>query len=166
VTTPPLIERARRWLADETLATVAAGIDGRPAAVGWATVDLERAADEFAADPSFAANVRFAVVPATSLLGASCLVARELLPGGISLALLEPDTEGRLAATLARHGEGPVAVWLSVPDLDAAAAAMHRARIATSASRPGPFGAERLVLGGTIAGPHRLLVQLAGTIRA
>jgi hypothetical protein len=173
VTEPTAIERARRWLADEIMAAQAAGIDGRLAALGWATVDLERAAGEFEADPSLraaasslTADPRFAAAQGTSLLGARCLVARELLPDGVSLALLEPDTEGRLAATLARHGEGPAALWLSVPDLDAAATAMHRAGIATSASRPGPFGPERLVLGGAIAGPHRLAVQLAGTIRA
>ena len=28
------------------------------------------------------------------------------------LLLLEPDTEGRLAATIARHGEGVVAVYV------------------------------------------------------
>lgn len=166
MTEPTAIERARRWLADETLAALAAGIDGRPAALGWATVELERAAGEFAADPTLGANAGFAAAPATSLMGARCLVARDLLPGGVSLALLEPDTEGRLAATLARHGEGPAVLWLAVASLDAAAAALHVAEIATSASRPGPFGPERLVLGGASAGPHRLVVQLAGTIHA
>jgi hypothetical protein len=160
VTEPTPIERARRWLADEILAARAAGIEGRPAALGWATVDHERAAGEFATDMVETAET------ATSLLGARCLVARELLPDGVSLVLLEPATEGRLAATLARHGEGPAALWLSVPDLDAAATAMHLAGIATSASRPGPLGPERLVLGGAIAGPHRLVVQPAVTIRA
>lgn len=169
MTEPAPVDRARRWLVDEILAARAAGIDERPAALGWATVDAERAAGEFATDVAGVgglANKPFATAPPTSLLGARCLVARDLLPDGVSLALLEPSTEGRLAATLARRGEGPAAIWLSVLDLDAAAAAMHRSGVATSASRPGPFGPERLVLGGAIAGPHRLIVQLAGTIRA
>lgn len=160
MTEPAPIERARRWLADEVLAARTSGIDGQPAALGWATVDHERAAAEFATATGFAA------APAAAFLGARCLVARELLPDGVALALLEPDTEGRLAATLARNGEGPAALWLSVPDLDAAATAMHIAGVATSASRPGPFGPERLVLGGATAGPHRLIVQPTGTIRA
>jgi hypothetical protein len=160
VTEPTPIERARGWLAAEILAARTSGIDGRPAALGWATVDHERAVGEFTT------VTRFAAAPATAILGASCLVARELLPDGVALALLEPDTEGRLAAALARHGEGPAVLWLSVPDLDAAAAAMRLVGLSTSANRPGPFGLERLVLGGPIAGPHRLVVQPAGTIHA
>ncbi len=32
-----------------------------------------------------------------------------------ALVLLEPVTEGRLAASLARHGEGPAAAWVGAP---------------------------------------------------
>lgn len=165
MTEPTALARARRWLDIEGPAGEVTGIDWRPAGVGWATVDHERAAGEFALDIG-AADLHFATAPPTSLLGASCLVAHGLLGDGVWLALLEPTTEGRLAASLARHGEGPVALWLSVPDLDAAASALHRAGVATSASRPGPFGPERLVLGGAVAGPHRLVVQVTGTISA
>ena len=67
------------------------------------------------------------------------------------IVLLEPITEGRLAATLARHGESWCATWGSDDENIAQ----------TSAERPGPLGPERLVLGGRPGGPHHLLVSAA-----
>jgi hypothetical protein len=82
-----------------------------PVAVGWATVDLERAIRELAGetrvDPT---TVRSA--PDDEALGA---VAKRLDLADGALLFLEPRTEGGLAAALARHGEGPVAVYLSTP---------------------------------------------------
>jgi ribosomal protein S18 acetylase RimI-like enzyme len=72
-------------------------------AIGWATVDGERAALEWA-------PLRFARAPGDEALGAFAWLST--LEDGIVLALLEPSTEGGLAAALARHGEGPVAVWV------------------------------------------------------
>jgi hypothetical protein len=74
----------------------------RLAALGWATVDAERLAaqlgkpltDEPQADPALGAT--------------GYRVASANLP----LVLLEPVTEGRMAAALARLGEGPVALYL------------------------------------------------------
>ncbi len=75
----------------------------RLAALGWATVDAERLAaaldkpliDEAHDDPA---------------LGATGYgIASASLP----LVLLEPTTEGRIAAALARLGEGPVALYLA-----------------------------------------------------
>ncbi len=79
---------------------------------------------------------------------------------------LEPNTEGRLAASLARHGEGPAAVWLAVGDLPAAVAGLRSTGVATSVEQPGPLGAERLLLDRSIHGLHRLVVERPGTIRA
>lgn len=140
-------------------------IAGRLIALGWATVELERAAMEVGAELRIPAE-RFVGAAATPALGARCRVARGVLPGGASLVLLEPATEGRLAATLARSGEGPAAVWLAVVDLPSAIAALRVAGVETSVERAGPFGAERLVLDRPIHGPHRLLVELARTIHA
>ncbi|MFM2105800.1 MAG: hypothetical protein RL338_832 [Chloroflexota bacterium] len=75
------------------------------AGIGWATVDLERAA---AAWPDRRLH-RGAPEPG---LGATTLVEGGAVPGGIALVLLEPATEGRLAATLARHGEGPAVLYV------------------------------------------------------
>jgi len=137
----------------------------RPIALGWATVELDRAAVELGAALDLPA-ARFVEVDPTPALGARCRIARGVLPTGMTLVLLEPNTEGRLAASLARHGEGPAAVWLAVGDLPAALAGLRSAGLATSVERPGPLGAELLLLDGPIDGPHRLVVERPGTIRA
>lgn len=121
-------------------------------AVGWATVDLERATVELADALGIEAD-RFQTAPDSQALGARCLVAHDVLRDGRPLAILEPATEGRLAASLARLGEGPAAIWI----------------VASTSSRlgaptDGPFGPERLVLDGPAHGPHRLLVGSPGTI--
>jgi hypothetical protein len=126
-------------------------------AVGWATVELDRAVAGFAA--RLAPGTAFAEAADCVHLGARCLVGRlaEPIDGAASVVLMEPATEGRLAATLARHDEGWCATWEDDPSTTPATA--------RSAPRSGPFGTERLVLGGRFDGPHRLLVE-AATIRA
>lgn len=72
------------------------------AALGIATVDRDR----------FGAALPEAVIrPASDdpALGAAASLA---LVGGERLLLLEPSTEGRVAAALARHGEGPIAFYI------------------------------------------------------
>ena len=81
------------------------------AGVGWATVELDRAEAELAEwlageapDPApddVGADPRRAGAPGEAADG---------LPGA-ELVLLEPTTEGRLAASLARDGEGPCALY-------------------------------------------------------
>ena len=136
-------------------------------ALGWATVELDRAADEFAS----------LLVPGTSFLpgqpsvhlGARCRIGRvasmhegELAP---TVILLEASTEGRLAATLARHGEGWCVTWVSATAGTIGATAnpddadLPGTGPLVSALRPGPLGPERLVLRGPIGGPHRLIVS-------
>jgi hypothetical protein len=78
----------------------------------------------------------------------------------VRIVLLEPNTEGRLAASLARFGQEPVVMYLEPvvagEDVRAAAAAVG---ILLSEARPGPFGRGRLVLGGSRWGPHLILVE-------
>ncbi len=134
----------------------------RPSRVvnGWATVDLDRAEADFSsADPSNAtgdATHRSRPVGDDTILGAR---GRLFRPGeGQEMVLLEASTEGRLAAALARYGEGTVARYLLV-DADAA----HRARAAgftLSTEGVGPFGIQRLVLVGPRYGPFLLLAGL------
>ena len=88
---------------------------------------------------------------------ASCQLLR-----GIPLVLLEPSTEGRLAAALARHGEGPTVLYLGPLDpadgpdlLDRLAAS--GVRIRTGASALGPAG---LVVGRPLDGPQLVLVAV------
>jgi len=127
----------------------------RPHAIGWATVELDRAASELARDLGIRAEA-FVEAADSAALGARCRVVVGALPGSLSLVILEPATEGRLAATLARLGEGPTVTWYRTEiDVD----------WGVSGARAGPFGSERLVAGDPIHGPHRLLIGPAtGTI--
>lgn len=129
-----------------------------PLAIGWATVDLDRAARELAS--RLAPGATFEPAPPSEHLGARCRVGRaaDAAGGPPILVLLEPSTEGRLAATLARHGEGWCASWTHEPPLTAGTEAGGDRH---SVLRDGPLGPERLVLGGPVDGPHRLLVAPA-----
>lgn len=158
-------DRLAAFLAAHAGAGTARSITGRAVALGWSTVELDRAAAELGTAFAVPAE-RFLDAADSTALGARCRVGHGVLEGGLSLVLLEPATEGRLAASLARAGEGPVAVWIALADLATVTAAGHAAGVAASAARDGPLGPERLLLDGPIHGPYRLLVELAGTIRA
>jgi hypothetical protein len=133
-----------------------AGSERRVIAVIWATVDVDRVlagiglpAEPLADDP---------------LLGAAVRLVRPL--DGEPIALVEPRTEGLIALTLARSGEGPAGHYVlatsGIPDLVARATA---AGIDLKTADEGPFGPSALVLGGPAAGPHIVLVTYsAGTI--
>jgi hypothetical protein len=126
--------------------------------VGWATVELDRAEAELAhwlageppdpdddlADPHLGARAR--------------VRDADGLPGG-AIVLLEPTTEGRLAASLARDGEGPCALYLWPPGgLDGWVDRAGRRGVTVGVSADGPFGATVLVPIGDAAGPHLLVV--------
>jgi hypothetical protein len=137
-----------------------------PVAVGWATVDLDRMEHDFseAYPGSVGASIE---LPDDSLLGARCRRIEIGVTGVPTLVLLEPSTEGRLAATLARHGEGLAAIWLASPPPPGPATDAGPAPSATARSivADGPFGPEVLLLDGPIHGPHRLVVLVEpGTI--
>ena len=75
--------------------------------LGWATVDTDRAVAELTrAEPEAAP---FEPGVSEALLGGSSLLGRALA-GRVRLVILEPSTESRLAATLARNDEGPAAL--------------------------------------------------------
>jgi hypothetical protein len=132
--------------------TVPADVPGA-LAIGWATVEQERAAGELA--HLLAPGGTFVAAPSSVHLGARCLVGSAAHRPGLQIVLLEPETEGQLARTLARAGEGWVASWEPVTTGAARSGAGPR----LSARRPGPFGDERLLLGGPPAGHHRLFVE-------
>jgi hypothetical protein len=140
------------WLGD-------AGRSLRTLAVIWATVEMERALVEFGLGPA-----RAEAAVDDPLIGARVLV----LGHGefdTTIALAEPSTEGRLAATLARHGEGPAGRYVGVPvDLDEVRAHAGAAGIAISRPAVGPFGSEVLVLGAGLGGRSFVLVDASGVL--
>lgn len=148
------------------LAHAAPGDGVRLVGIGWATVDVARSASELGArrlDPR----------PPDEALGAHAARATDFAPdenpeedrswlsNGPELVLLEPSTEGRIAASLARFGEGPAALYIASPAARAGAATGR-----PSAPTAGPFGRQHLVVGGPVDGPHLVLVDgdRAGTI--
>jgi hypothetical protein len=140
------------------LETAAAAVDGdgRVIGVGWATVDLDRAAVELAAALDLEPG-DFAEAPESVALGARCRIALDAIDSGqVAVVVLEPATEGRLARRLARHDEGPAVVWLSGGGK------------AGGGETPGPFGPEAL----QAADPDRpdllrsIVAQPPGTIRS
>lgn len=118
------------------------------AGVGFATVDTERAASDrgwrlhgAAPDRILGADATFVVAPARVLL-------------------LEPHTEGRIAASLARWGEGPAVLYLTPAEgLDRTRAAMTARGGRVTAVASGPFGREFALVGPRIWGPHIVLVE-------
>jgi hypothetical protein len=143
---------------DEPLAWLGADA-GRVRTVAeiWATVDLERALAQLRQGALGVSDPR--AVLEDPLLGARVLLLPSD-PDGRRIALAEPSTEGRLAATLARHGEGRVGTYLAAPlDLDVVRARAAAASIALSKPAIGPFGRSVLVLTGIVTGPHVILVE-------
>jgi hypothetical protein len=137
----------------ELALAVAPQLAGHPiVALGWATVDIDAVRHRIEADAGFGA---FETAPRDEHLGARAVVHRPGEPSGEPIeVLLEPDTEGRLAASLARHGEGFAAIWFG-PRPDAPGAAPEGfGRVAD-----GPLGPCRLLLGGP---PWGLSVLLLG----
>jgi hypothetical protein len=136
-------------------------------AVGWATIDFDRTIGDLTTELGLRSGA-FGPAADDVALGARCLVASRALAGSprpLDLVLLEPSTEGRLAATLARCDEGPAAAWLATGDLPAVTLAWRRAGTTLGSPRDGPLGHASLLLDKPIHGPHRFLVQrAAGTI--
>ncbi|HEY7935918.1 MAG TPA: hypothetical protein VID26_02190 [Candidatus Limnocylindrales bacterium] len=116
------------------------------AAVGWATVELDRAAEDLGTQ----LGTTFEQAHRDALLGAT---VRRSTSGDPGILLLEPDTEGRLSGALARFGEGPIALYVGVPGLG-----RLQAQLSIRAGT-GPLGPARLVLAGQPWGPFLILVE-------
>jgi hypothetical protein len=157
----PALEAGAEWpgpggLDDlrELALQIAPQLEAHPiVALGWATIDLDAVRARIESDAGFGA---FDPAPRDDHLGARAAVHR---PGGDSgepiEILLEPDTEGRLAASLARHGEGFAAIWFGQP---AGAALDPPAGFGPLAD--GPLGPARLMLGGPPWALSVLLLEL------
>jgi hypothetical protein len=134
-----------------------AGPGAAALAVVWATVDLERTLIGLGIDVDAAATQ----IRTDTLLGARVVI----VPSGVDesrLAIAEPTTEGRLAAALARHGEGPAGRYVAVSDdLEHARSRAGASGITVSRVEDGPFGPSMLVLIGPVSGPHLILCEPA-----
>ncbi len=131
-------------------------VNPRKTIVGWATVELDRAEVEVASALVTLGEPRIEPAADERLLGARCRLLR--FGEHRDMLLLEPSTEGRLAAALARYGEGSVVLYLL-----AHIGAVERARRAgftLSGEGRGPFGSERLVIAGPRYGPFLVLAGL------
>jgi hypothetical protein len=152
----PLVEDALRRQLDTLEPLLGPFLPGEAIAVtGWATVELDRAERELC---ERVPGRRFVTAVADPILGARARVEAGRVPG---LVLLEPFTEGRLAASLARFGEGPVALYLVVVpgSLDALPSVAAGTNVRLSLPAPGPFGPSVLLAGARPWGPHLLLVE-------
>ncbi|MEO8462894.1 MAG: hypothetical protein ABI555_06760 [Chloroflexota bacterium] len=129
----------------------------RAIVAGWATVDLDRAQTELAA-PSGLHAVPADAPPDPHLGAHARTLGRD--DGSDSpapaLILLEPSTEGLLAAALARHGEGYVALYLLADS--GAAERVRGAGFSVTGERSGPLGPQRLVRTSSRFGPFVVLV--------
>ena len=134
--------------------------------LGWCTVELERAESEL--DPWL--GPRPSGVPPGVEVDADGLGTDEHLGARVRLregdglpgawmVLLEPSTEGRTAASLARDGEGPCALYLHPSiGLDAWLDAARERGVTASSQRDGPFGVQ-VLLAGSPAGPHVIVTE-------
>jgi hypothetical protein len=127
-----------------------------------ATVELERVLRDLGwAEDAVRAAIAGAVPDLH--LGAAVVLVDDATEG--RLAFAEPTTEGRLAATLARHGEGPCGRYLGFPapaSPDALDAFRRRAAaggVPISRVEDGPFGPSVLLLTGPVTGPHLIVAE-------
>lgn len=132
---------------------VAPQLAGHPiVALGWATVDLDAVRGRIESDAGFGAFER---APRDEHLGARAVVHRPGVDSGEPIeVLLEPDTEGRLAASLARHGEGFAAIWFGPPPDEP----VDRPE-GFGPAADGPLGVARLLQGGPPWGLSVLLLE-------
>jgi len=149
-----------------TVATAGRLARYRLVALGIATVDADRYALErgwsvaqAGRDPALGA-VAAVVGPKASD------VADPASPSPVLTILLEPDTEGRIAASLARSGEGLAALFLAPLDsiAEAHSAAVVRGVVFTVLST-GLLGRQLTVAGGPAWGPHIVIVERDGERR-
>ena len=119
------------------------------AAIGWATVELDRAEVDLGAE----LVTTFEAASRDALLGATVRRSTATDP---EILIEEPDTEGRLSGALAKYGEGPIALYLRVPLLDQLPGTL------SIRAGNGPLGPARLVLNGPPWGPFLILVGPPG----
>ena len=131
--------------------------------LGWSTVDLDRTEADLdmwlGPPPAPPVDASPAPGPVDEHLGARARLREGAgLPGAWTV-LLEPSTEGRVAASLARDGEGPCALYLRpAAGLDAWTEAARERGVTVSGRREGPFG-DQVLLASAPSGPHVIVTE-------
>ena len=120
----------------------------------WQTVDVDRAV----ADLGLAAEP----IANDDVLGGQGVIVRPR--DGVPVVILEPSTEGPLAESLARHGEGDAGFYVAPP---AGLDEVRRSGLALGREADGPFGRSALVkmpVGSRTAPFTVIVARPAGTI--
>jgi hypothetical protein len=120
----------------------------------WQTVDVERTVADLGLEPE--------ALDDDQVIGGQGVFVRP--EDGVMVAILEPSTEGPLAESLARHGEGDAGAYVAPPGGFAEA---RRAGLTLYRDAPGPFGRSALVRMhvGPQTAPFTVIVEAAaGTI--
>jgi hypothetical protein len=114
----------------------------------WQTVDVERTLSDLGISGDSIAR--------DDALGAKGVLVED--DDGVPVAILEPSTEGPLAESLARHGEGNAGQYAAPPGGFAEA---RRAGYTLGRAAPGPFGRSALarVPPGTSTMPFMVIVD-------
>ena len=114
----------------------------------WQTVDVERTVDDL--------GIGGEAIEEDQVIGGKGVLVRP--EDGVLVAILEPSTEGPLAESLARHGEGDAGVYVAPHGgLDEA----RRAGLTIYREAPGPFGRAALVRmqTGSQTAPFTIIVE-------
>jgi hypothetical protein len=119
--------------------------------IGWATVEIQRSESELEA--AIGDGGSWAVAPRDGLLGGRAAVYRAEAARRPLVVVLEPDTEGRLAGSLARHGEGIAAIYV----VARAGAVLDSSSFGIPAG--GPLGRGRRLAGGRIGEPSVVVLD-------
>jgi hypothetical protein len=117
----------------------------------WQTVDVERTVAHLGLEPE--------ALDDDQVIGGQGVLVRP--EDGVLVAILEPSTEGPLAESLARHGEGDAGAYVAPPGGFAAA---RRVGLTLYREAPGPFGRSALVRmqAGSQTAPFTVIVDGPG----
>jgi hypothetical protein len=117
----------------------------------WQTVDVERTVADLGLPPE--------ALDEDQVIGGQGVLVRP--EDGVMVAILEPSTEGPLAESLARHGEGDAGAYVAPPGGFAEA---RRAGLTLYREAPGPFGGSALarMQAGSQTAPFTVIVDGSG----
>ena len=136
-------------LVDESVSIGSGGFFGWPVLARiWQTVDVERTVADL--------GLQGEAIDEDQVIGGKGVLVRP--DDGVLVAILEPSTEGPLAESLARHGEGDAGGYVAPPG---GLAEVRRLGLALIREASGPFGRSALVRmqTGSQTAPFTIIVE-------